>query len=186
MRILLKSKLYQQEISRIVLILALLIWAIMASFLALQNRKEIILIGLDQKGHAQLISDKDNHFAQEELKSFLQEFLESFFRYDENTFSQRISLATDLMSQELWTSQKDKLLQIAEQLKKEPLTQDFTVESMDMLDDSRVEAILRVTIKQRISEKSIRLRVNLGVKPKERTRTNPWGFEITELADVVL
>lgn len=186
MRILLKSKLYQQEILRWIVIFALCVWALITSALALQNKKEIILIGLDQKGFARVIKDKDDRFIQEEMKSFLQEFLTSFYSYDEKSFSSRISIATDLMSQDLWNSQKEKLLSVGEKLKSEPLTQSYEIESLDQVDESKIEAILKVKVTQRLSEKVLRLKVNLTLKAKERSSSNPWGYEIKELSDVVL
>lgn len=186
MRILLKSKLYQQEIMRWALILGLIIWALVASVLALQNRKETLLIGIDERGSVKLITDKDDQFLQEEIKGFLNQFLELYYSYDENTFESRVARAADLFSDELWSEKQAELLALSEKLKKEPLAQSFELEVLDLIGTDKVEAVLNIKIKQRISEHKIKLKVNLVFDKRKRSIKNPWGFELKELSSVVL
>ncbi len=186
MRLLLKSKIYQIEIQRWLLILTLLIWSGTATVFALQNRKEIVLIGLESNGFARVINEKNDRILQNELKAFVFEFLNNYYAYDENTFLIKLSKATDQMSASLWESQKAKLLDISENLKKTPLTQSFEIESLDLINGNHVEAILKIKIQQRLSEKIFKLKVNLEVENKPRTSTNPWGYEIREVTDVVI
>jgi len=180
------SRLYEQEIQRWILCSALLIWALTASVLALQNRKEILVVGISSSGSARIIESKDDRYIQEELKGFLLSFLEQYFNFDQANFLERVGRASDLMTIELWNQQKAKLAEIQEGLKKEPLKQSATIESLDLISDSKVEAILDLHIEQRLAKRNIKIRVTIEVAPHERSAQNPWGYEIKELSDVVL
>lgn len=180
------SRLYQQEIQKWILIFALLTWAVTASALALQNRKEVLIIGLSSSGTARIIESKDDRYIQEELKGFLMAFLDQYYSYDQSSFSERVGKASDLMSVDLWNTQKPKLAEIQAALTKDPLKQAATIESLDLISDSKIEAILNLQIEQRLAKRNIKLRVSIEVAPHVRTAQNPWGYEIKELSDVVL
>lgn len=186
MRILLKSKLYQQEIQRFTTILALLVWGLIATIFAVQNRRELVLIGIDSRGNTRLIQAQDDKFIQEELKTFLREFIEHLYFYNQESFEKRIAFATDQMSQELWSEQRNKLADLDKHLKSEPLDQTGVIESLDLMPDGKVEAVLKIQVRQRLNERSIRLKVLMTFKAKDPSPTNPWGYEVTELQDAVL
>lgn len=180
------SRLYQQEIQKWILILALCAWGLTASVLAIQNRKEIILVGLSSSGSARLIESKDDRYLQEELKGFLMAFLELYYTFDQASFAGRVGAASDLMADGLWSQQKEKLSQLQESLKTEPLKQSAGIESLDLVSDSKVDAVLNLRIEQRLSQRNIKIRVTIEVSPHARSTQNPWGYEIKELSDVAL
>ena len=186
MRLLFKSKLYQLEIQRWLLILILFIWSLVSTGFALQNRKEIVLVGIESNGFARVISDKNDRILQNELKSFVFEFLNNYYAYDENSYLLKLSKSTDMMSERLWESEKIKILEVSENLKKTPLSQSFEVESLDLINGNFVEAVLLIKIQQRLAEKVFKLKITLEIDNKPRTSTNPWGYEIKEVTDVVL
>lgn len=185
MSLIFKSKLYRDEFKHWVLIFALTLWALIASVLAVRVESKTILIGIDEAG-SRLITDSNDRILQNELKNFIKTFIETFYGYDERSFSSQMGHAADLMSVELWETQKPKLLEMKEKLTKLPLSQSPEIESLDLIDGNRVEGVLELIIKSRISEQKIKLKVNLSFDKAERTETNPWGYEITEVSDVVL
>lgn len=181
----LKSKLLREEIKQWLLIMSLSIWAIFATAFALKNNSKTILIGIDDSG-SRLITETNDRILQNELRNFLKHFIEQYFIYDEKTFADQMSLASDLMSPELWEIQKPKLLEIKEKLQKLPLTQLADIESLDKIDDDKVEGILNLVIKSKLSDHKVKLKISLKILKIKRTEQNPWGFEIAELSDVVL
>lgn len=181
----LKSQLLRNEIKHWLLIAALGIWAVFASFFAVKNNSQTILIGIDDSG-SRLITETNDRILQNELKNFLKYFIEKFYIYDEKTFADQISDASDLMSHDLWETQKPKLLEIKEKLSKMPLAQLAEIENLDKVDSDRIEGTLGLTIKSKLSEHKVKIKVNLKINKAPRTEQNPWGYEITELSDVVL
>ena len=71
-------------------------------------------------------------------------------------------------------------------LDQNPLSQTSDIENMDLVDQNKVEAILKIKITSRMNEQIVRLKVILEFKKQERNDKNPWNYQITELSDVVL
>lgn len=181
----LKSQLLRNEIKHWLLITVLGVWALFASFFALKNNSKTVLISIDDSG-SRLITETNDRILQNELKNFIKFFIEKFYIYDEKTFADQISEGSDLMSSDLWETQKPKLLEIKEKLEKMPLVQVAEIENLDKIDNDRIEGILNLTIKSKLSEHKVKLKIILKVSKSPRTEQNPWGFQITELSDVVL
>lgn len=180
-----KSKLYREEIKHWLLVTSLILWAALASVFALKNESKTILIGIDENG-SKIINDSNDRILQNELKNFLKSFLLTYYGYDEKSFSSQIESASNLMSLELWERAKPRLLEQKEKLSKFPLTQIPDIESIDMIEQGKIEAILNLSIKARLNEQKVKLKVRLSFTKGPRTELNPWGFEITEVSDVVL
>lgn len=185
MSLIFKSKLYRDEFKHWALITGLFMWALLASYFALRNESKTLLIGIDESG-SRIISESNDRILKNELKNFLKSFLDNYFNYDEKTFSTQIGLAADLMSKDLWEKQKTKLVELKEKLQKTPLTQTAEIESLDLIDSNKIEGILVLKIKSRINEQKVRLKVSLTFSKTPRTESNPWGYEISEVSDVVL
>ncbi|AZZ37318.1 hypothetical protein CIK05_11130 [Bdellovibrio sp. qaytius] len=181
----LKSKLLREEIKHWLLILSLGFWALLASLFALKNNTKTILIGIDDSG-SRLISETNDRILQNELKNFIKYFVERYYIYDEKTYADQMSLASDLMAPDLWEMQKPKLLEIKEKIQKLPLVQLAEIESLDKVDNDKIEGVLNLIIKSKITEHKVRLKITLKIAKSPRTEQNPWGFEIVELSDVVL
>lgn len=180
-----KSKLYREEVKHWLLIGCLILWALLASIFALKNKEKTILIGIDENG-SRIITDSNDRIMQSELKNFLKSFLLTYYGYDDKSFSVQIEAASNLMSLDLWERAKPRLLEQKEKLTKFPLTQIPEIESIDMIEQGKIEAILNLSIKARLNEQKVKLKVRLGFGKSQRTEINPWGFEITEVSDVVL
>lgn len=181
----LKSKLLREEIKHWLLIFALSVWAIFATVFALRNNSKTMLIGIDESG-SRLITETNDRILQNELKNFIKYFVERYYIYDEKTYADQISNASELMNSELWEIQKPKLLEIKEKLQRMPLVQLAEIESLDKVDNDKIEGVLNLTIKSKLSEHKVKLKINLRISKAPRTEQNPWGFEITELSDAVL
>lgn len=181
----LKSQLFRNEIKQWLLIFSLTMWAVLASAFALKNNSKTMLIGIDDSG-SRLITETNDRILQNELKNFIKYFVERYYVYDEKTYADQLSLASDLMNAGLWESQKPRLLEIKEKLQKMPLVQLAEIESLDKVDSDKIEGVLNLIIKSKLSEHKVKLKIVLRICKAPRTEQNPWGYEITELSDVVL
>jgi hypothetical protein len=182
----LKSKLYREEIKHWWLLGTLFIWAMSSTFYAISNaQQKTLIIGIDDAG-SRLITDSKDRLLKSETKQFLKYFLDQYYTYNQETFSERIGVATELMSPDLWSKEKSKLLDLKDKLDKNPISQFSEIENIDLVDQNKIEATLKIKIKSRMSEQNIKLKVNLDFKKNERSEQNPWNFQITELSDVVI
>jgi hypothetical protein len=185
MSLVFKSKLYREEIKHWLLIGALSIWAISATIYGIRTKQTTLLIGIDENG-SRLITDTNDRFLKSELKNFINEFISSFYTYNESTFSDQVGKASDLMSKELWELQKSKLLELKAKLAKSPLSQRAEILSIDLVNNDRIEATIGLTIWSRMNEQKVILKVILNVQKAARTETNTWGYEILEVKDEVI
>ena len=181
----LKSKLYREEIKHWGLIAALLSWALVATVFAVTNNQKTLIIGIDDAG-SRLITDSKDRLLKSETKQFLKYFLDQYYTFNQETFNERIGVATELMSPDLWAKEKSKLLDLKDKLDKNPITQFSELENIDLVDQNKIEATLKIKIKSRMTEQNIKLKVTLDFKKQERSEQNPWNFQITELSDVVI
>lgn len=180
-----KSKLYRDEIKHWLLIVSLLVWAFIASYFALLNRERTLLIGIDELG-TRLIVESNDRILKNELTQFMRAFVNNYYGYDQNSFSEQISLAADLMTENLWETQKPKLLELKEKLAKFPLSQSPEILSLDLVDERTVEALIELKIKSKLVEQKVKIKVKYTVEKLKRTSQNPWGLTISEMRDEVL
>lgn len=180
-----QSKLYREQIKHWMLIASLMLWALLASIFAIRSDSKVILIGIDESG-TKIITDNNDRVLQNELKNFLKSFLLFYYEYDEKTFGSQMESASNLMSLELWEKAKPKLIEQKEKLSKIPVSQTPDIESIELIDSGKVEAILNLVIKVRLVEHKLKLKVNLAFSRAKRTEVNPWGIEVTEVSDVAL
>lgn len=185
MNIILKSKFIRSELKHWLLIVVLLLWAMTASVFASLNREKLVLIGVDDSG-TRLIANQSDRLLKQELSHFVKQFLDLYYSYDEKTFLARAGNAADLFSEELWTAEKGKLLELNQKLQKTPLTQSFKIKSIDLVEPGKIEALLTIVVKTRLQEQTVGLKVLLSYKASERTDTNAFPYTITELSDVAL
>ena len=170
--IIFKSKLYREEIKHWILIVSLFSWASVATGFAVGKKEKTLIIGIDEAG-TRIISDSKDRLLQVELKQFFKYFLDQYYTYNGETFTERLGLATELMSTELWESEKSKLFELKTKLDKVPINQFSELESIDLVDQNKVEAILRIKIKSRLNEQIVKLKVILNFKKQERSESNP-------------
>ncbi|WP_413942683.1 hypothetical protein [Bdellovibrio sp. HCB-162] len=185
MTLIFKSKLLRNEIKHWILIVCLFIWGTIATVFALQNREKTILIGIDESG-TRLITENTDRLLENELKNFLKFFFDHYYVYDEKNYLSQMDKATELISNKLWETEKPKILELNEKLKKTPLIQSMEIQNIDLVADGKIEAILLLKVKARTIEQQVRLKVNLAFERIERRENNAWGYEITEISDATL
>lgn len=185
MSLLLKSKLLRSEIKHWLLITALILWGVVATAYAFSKKEEILLIGLDDGG-TRIITSQSDRLLKSELQKFILHFLDLYYSYDEKSFKTQVGMAADLFSEDFWNQEKSKLFALNEKLQKSPLTQSIQVESIDLVDDGKIEVLLSVFVKSRLSENKVKLQILIEYKKSERSEINPWGYSIHNISERTL
>lgn len=178
--ILFKSRLYREEILRFLLIVTLFVWACVATAWALSSKSEVILISLNGK-EARLVTGSDDKSLHDEPLEFIQSFMESYLNYNSETFTTQIGKASDLMAQKLWEEERQKLYEIGEKLKHNPLAQVSDIQSIDLLAENRFEVLSEIRITHRLQETRTVVKLLIRIQKRKRTRENPWAYEVVEI-----
>lgn len=185
MKLLYKSKLMREEIKHWISIGALSLCVLLSLAWGISKKEKIIVIGMDEAG-TRLIQAQSDRLVKNELAVFLKNFIELYYNYNDVNYHERMRLATDLFSEELWQSERDKITQIENNLKKTPLSQTADIVSIDRTDAYKVEAIVLLKVKSRMNEQEVKLKVDIEYRKIDRTETNPYEFEITNISDATL
>lgn len=178
----LKSKLIRSELKHWLLVSVLLLWAVSATVFGLSKKDRVLLIGISDSG-ARVITDQEDAFLKEELQKFVLQFLDLYYVYDEKSYKDRAGKAADVFVEELWDEKKSEMLALHEKLQKTPLSQSIEVQSVDLIETGKVEVVLKVHIKSRMSAPQVNLKVILSYRDNKRTEENPWGYQITGISE---
>ncbi|QDK37912.1 hypothetical protein [Bdellovibrio sp. NC01] len=180
-----KSKLMREEIKHWIALISLGVCALLSIAWGLSKKEKIIVIGMDEAG-TRLIANQSDRLIQNELKVFFKNFFELYYGYNDVNYNERMRLATDLFSEELWQEEREKITQIGANLKKTPLSQSVEILSIDRVDNFKIEAILLLKIKARMNDQQVKLKVNIEYRKTERTEANAYGYEITSITDAAI
>ncbi|WP_374032911.1 hypothetical protein [Bdellovibrio bacteriovorus] len=178
----LKSKLVRSELKHWLLVSVLLLWSLSATVFGLTKKDRVLLIGIGDSG-ARVITDREDSFLKEELQKFVLQFLDLYYVYDEKTYKDRAGKAADVFGEELWDEKKSEMLALHEKLQKTPLSQSIEVQSVDLIEPGKVEVVLKINIKSRMSAPQVNLKVLLSYQENKRSEENPWGYQITGISE---
>ena len=185
MALIFKSKLYRNEIKHWSLIVSLTATTILSSYFALNNKEKIILVGVTES-ESRIITDSSDRILKFELRNFIKDFLKTYYTYDNQNYLTQMEISSDLMTKDLFEKEKPKILELKNKLVTNSVDQRIEIENFDLLDDQNIEAIIKVLIQGKIDIKSVKLKVHLKFQKIPRSEQNPWGYEITEVSDVVI
>lgn len=160
-------------------------WAIVATILLIRLKPQVVLIGVDQFG-VRLITGADDRLLKAEQENFLKKYLSQTYNYSSQDYDARISLAGDLMAEELWKEKRKEFDRIAQGLKRQELTQTTNVDELRAIDPSTYEADLEITVKNKLQETKVRLRVEIKLRRKPRSPQNPYEYEVQGFEEHVL
>ncbi len=147
------------SITRKALVGGLVAYGVIATVLLFRLNPNPVLIGIDPYG-TRIIREGGDRLIRQEKENFLKHFLTLQYSYDSESFDRRISDCGDLMAEDLWTQKKVEFERLAKQLKAEELTQTVEIKELREVDSSHFEADLVMHIKRRLSESTVKLRVD--------------------------
>lgn len=165
------------SLARKVIFSGLAIYAVIATTLLFRLKPQPLIIGIDPYG-TRIIREGGDRLIRQEKENFLKHFLVLQYSYDSESFDKRISDCGDLMAVELWVQKKTEFERLAKQLKSEELVQTVEIKELREVDPANFEADLVIRIKRRINESSVKIRVDLKIRPNPRRENNPYPYEV--------
>lgn len=169
--------LYKQEIGLFSLIVSLFLWGVVASILAFKNNSQVVLIG-KTGGSYQLITDEE--ITPTETGNFIRHFLSLTLNFNDESYRRHISLAGDLMTEELWRKKKPELIQMASFIKKNKVTQ-----SAEILKIEKKKGFYEVKVRNYLFKNGILTEkdklILLSLIENQRSYENPWRHSVTSV-----
>jgi hypothetical protein len=155
----------------------LILYSITLTVILLKLDLNPMVIGIDPFG-TRVVTTAEDPILKAEKISFMKQFLNHLYNYDETSFDDRISHVGDLMAQSLWESKLEDFKSISDRLKSEPLRQMGSIVDLREFSDSRYEADLEVKIVSRLKESKLKVRVGIDLNQSARTMTKPYPWEV--------
>lgn len=172
-------------ITKRLLFVVILTWAVVASVLAFRNQTHVLLVGIDPYG-VRLITSNDDRLLRIEKENFVKRFLVYLYTYSGTEFEKRISLAGDMMALKLWEEKTPEFKSIAAKLPGQELSQAGTLKELRSVDAETFEADLELLTKNRLQEARTKVRVELKIRAVSRTAQNPYAYEVESYVERVL
>ena len=174
-------KLFKFEMILISLIITLLFWGLTTSFLAFQNKSQVVLIGKTKEGFKLIsgLADKEDKGSLEAV-NFIRHFIALAFNFDKKSYVQHISLAGDLMSESLWNTKKPEFKETAGFIKKNKIIQSSELISIKKLSANKyeVEIISYLFKKENLTKKN--KIIIMSLIHNKRSIENPWRYHVSE------
>ena len=170
--------LYQKEMAVISLIISLMLWGVVSSCLTFQNKSQVVLIGKTGESY-QLI--KDEEITPIETGNFIRHFLVLSLNFNDESYKRHISLAGDLMTEDLWKKKKLEFIQMASFIKKNKVTQSVEVLKIQKAKNNLYE----IEVKNYLFKNGILTEKNklilLSLIDNQRSYENPWRYSVANI-----
>jgi hypothetical protein len=161
---------------------AFFVWGLSSTVYALKQKSEMVLIGLDSNG-TRIISSQEDPLFKTEVVNFVRRFFSVLYNFDAESFDENVGAATDLMSQDLWQAEKDKITRLREYVKSESVSYSGAIQTITKTKDSKFQILLRTSELHRLKSKNEEIVITISLKPSVRTKSNPWGMEVVSLEE---
>ena len=171
-------QLYKQEIAIFSLIVSLMLWSVVATILAFQNKSQIVLIGKTKNSY-QLIKDEEQ--TPVEIGNFIRHFMALTLNFNKESYKRHISLAGDLMTEDLWKNKKAEFIKMFNFIKKNKVTQSAEVLKIQKVKNNIYEVKVRNYLFKngKLTEKD--KLILLSLTEKERSFENPWSLSVSNV-----
>ena len=173
--------LYKNEMFLVVLILSLFLWGLTMSWLAFKNESQVILIGKTETAY-KIISPQDENKDKTSLKAlnFIRHFIALTFNFDEESYIRNISLAGDLMSENLWNKKEAEFKETASFIKKNKVIQSSELLSLKKLNSSQYSAEIKNYIFKNGNLTKGNKTLIISLSKNERSMENPWSYNVSD------
>ena len=171
-------RLYKNEIAVFSLIISLMLWSLVASYLAFKNNSQVVLIGKSGNSY-QLITEEEK--TPIETGNFIRHFLALTLNFNDESYKRHISLAGDLMTEELWRKKKPEFIQMAGFIKKNKVTQSAEILKIQKSKSDLYEIKVRnYLFKNGILTEKDKF-ILLSLIENERSFENPWRHSVSNV-----
>lgn len=159
------------------MVMGLVLYGAATTVLLVRLKPQPLLVGIDAYG-TRIIRESGDRLLKKERENFLKHFLALLYNYDSETFDKRISDGGDLMATALWKEKREEFERIARQIKTESVAQAAEVQELREVDDGAYQADLLIRVQRRLTETTVKLRVEIRIRPNTRRENNPYPYEV--------
>ena len=171
-------QLYKKEMAVSSLIVSLFLWGIMSSYLAFQNKSQVVLIGKTDESYQLITNEKTTPI---ETGNFIRHFLALSLNFNDESYKRHISLAGDLMTEDLWKKKKSEFIQMAGFIKKNKVTQSAEILKIQKAKSNLYEIEVRnYLFKNGILTEKDKL-ILLSLIENQRSYENPWRHSVANV-----
>lgn len=172
---------FEKEAKNLLLIAALALWAIFATYFALINKKETLLLMSDSYG-TKLVNETEN--VPVEVENFFHNFVGLFYTYNTDNYEVHINRAVQLMQMSIVEDFNDRINQMYEKLKVVKTHQFSFIQSIKKIREGIYQITMNVERREGEHSWQKDYLLELGVSRSERTKENPYGLKITSLREM--
>ena len=138
----------------------------------------MILIGKTKESY-QLITEENT--TPIETGNFIRHFLALTLNFNDESYKKHISLAGDLMTEDLWKKKKAEFIQMAGFIKKNKVSQSTEILKIQKTKDNSYEIEVRnYLVKNGILTEKNKL-ILLSLSENQRSYENPWRFSVSSV-----
>ncbi len=169
---------YKNEMICFFLIISLFLWSLFTTFLAFQNKAQILLIGKNN-GSYQII--KDEKQSPVEIRNFIRHFIALTLNFDKKSYNRHISMAGDLMTDALWNQKNDEFKEMAGYIRDQNIIQSSEILSIK----KQKKNLFEVKIRNYLFKKSVLTETDkfilLSLTENKRSYENPWSYSVSNI-----
>ena len=177
--------LVKKHLALTAILLTLTAWAVIASTLALQNKRELVLIGLDPNG-TRVITSREDPLFKTEVVNFLRSFVSELYTFTPDTFDSSVGRASDLMTTDLWEKEKEKVIKLQAIVKAEAISSSAEITSITKVSTGVFKVGLLMSESRRVGKQTKKLELSVGLRKGERSESNPYGIEVEKLEETLV
>ena len=169
---------YKNEILCFILILSLLLWGLFTGLLAFRNKTQVVLIGKANSSYHIITNEETSPI---ETKNFIRHFIALTLNFDKQSYRKHISLAGDLMTEDLWKKKKAEFKEIDSVIRDKNI-----IQSAEILQIKKNKKnLFEVKIKNYLFKNSILKETNksifISVTHNKRSYENPWRHSVSSI-----
>ena len=171
-------RLYKNEIAAFSLVISLMLWGMVASYLAFKNNSQVVLIGKTENSYQLIVNEEITPI---ETGNFIRHFLALTLNFNDESYKRHISLAGDLMTEEFWQKKKSEFIQMAGFIKKNKVTQSVEILKIQKAKKGFYEVEVRnYLFKNGILTEKNKL-ILLSLTENQRSFENPWRHSVASV-----
>ncbi len=161
-----------------------ILYSVVLSFLLFRNQPKTLIIGVDSSG-TKILTDSNEKLLQGEVLSFLKSYIALTYRYTSETYESQLSRSGDFLTDELWNEKQASFKAIGEKLKSRDLIQNAAIQGITQIDANKYTAQLQMSIQEKLTTRSVKLKVTVETIKAPRSPENPYPIRISKLTEEV-
>ena len=172
---------FEKEAKNLFLIVALTLWALFATYFALVNKKEILLLMSDTYG-TKLVDE--NQTVPVEIENFFHNFVGLFYTYNTGNYEGHINRAVKLMKMSVVEEYNDRINKMYDKLQVVKTNQFSFIQNIKKTRENTYEIIMNVERREGEHSWQKDHSLELVVKRSKRTKNNPYGLKVTAIREL--